>query len=73
MKVGMKKKGTINIANIWHKMEQGEVDIVVTADNFQHYHIENESRREQLRHILSFTSVTINWRHILISCLRCTL
>ena len=25
------------IANIWHKMEQGEVDIVVTADNFQHY------------------------------------
>ena len=25
------------IANIWHKMEQGEVDIIVTADNFQHY------------------------------------
>ena len=25
------------IAIIWHRMEQGEVDIVVTADNFQHY------------------------------------
>ena len=23
--------------NIWHKMEQGEVDIVVNVDNFQHY------------------------------------